>query len=199
MSALDNDNDVSNFFVKKEDLNSEYITYLHDFPPFCIWSIYQKVDKIYYARFNYCSISFCANYQPIAPNHMSLRFWTEQHNHRCPLILFSDNTYGSQSKRYNAFGICLITPVALFFDARASKNNMCFIYTSNKKLSAVEMLSAFVDDFVKLENGVVMYPVSHYEYVLVVAPLLLIPADNYRKSNLSMRKESSADHFCRKF
>ncbi|KAI8329379.1 hypothetical protein BD560DRAFT_441625 [Blakeslea trispora] len=60
------------------------------------------------------------------------------------------------------------------------------------------MLPALVDDLVELENGIVMYSVSHNEDVLVVAPLLLISGDNYRQSELSMLIGSSAGHFSRK-
>ncbi|KAI8374795.1 hypothetical protein BD560DRAFT_433797 [Blakeslea trispora] len=43
-----------------------------------------------------------------------------------------------------------------------------------------------------------MYSVSHNEDVLVVATLLLISGDNYRQSELSMHKGSSAGYFSRK-
>lgn len=55
-----------------------------------------------------------------------------------------------------------------------------------------------VDDLVMLENGVEMYSITHDEVVLVVVPLLLIQADNWRHSELAMHKGSSAGYFCRK-
>ncbi|CAO3657042.1 unnamed protein product [Mucor hiemalis] len=115
-----------------------------------------------------------------------------------PLTLFTDDTSGNLSKQYNLFDSYVMTPAAMSYDARSSKNNIYFICTSNKKLNAVDMLPPLVDDLRKLEAGVPMYSVAHDGTVLVVAPLLLIQADNYRHSKLSMHKGSSAGFFCRK-
>lgn len=115
-----------------------------------------------------------------------------------PMNFFTDDTSGNLSKQYNLFDSYLMTPAAMSYDAKSSKNNNFFICTSNKKLSAVDMLPAIVDDLVELEKGVEMYSISHKETVLVVAPLLLIQADNYRHSELSMHKGSAAGYFCRK-
>ncbi|KAI8360860.1 hypothetical protein EDC96DRAFT_226949 [Choanephora cucurbitarum] len=110
----------------------------------------------------------------------------------------TDDTSGNLSKQYNLFDSYLVTPAAMSFDARCSKNNTYFICTSNKKLSAVDMLPALVDDLEQLESGVVMYSSVHKEGVFAVAPLLLIMADNYRHSELSMHTGSVAKCFCRK-
>ncbi|KAI8328459.1 hypothetical protein BD560DRAFT_464511 [Blakeslea trispora] len=225
---------VSNFHTKKEDLNSEYITYLNGFPvkfigdnagltcvaidenewAFPLSSVYQKVDKVCDARLGYRSDLLDTAYWPIPNDHKTLPFWNDQHSALnfkrqkadgsfmkvmvAPIVLFSDDTSGNQSKQYNVFDSYLMTPAALSFDARSSKNNTYFICTSNKKLSAVNMLPALVDDLVELENGIVMYSVSHNEDVLVVAPLLLISGDNFCQSELSMHIESFAGHFIRK-
>ncbi|CAO3622172.1 unnamed protein product [Mucor hiemalis] len=115
-----------------------------------------------------------------------------------PLMLFSDDTSGNVSKQYNLFDSFLVIPAAMSYDARSSKNNCFFICTSNKKLSSMDMLPPIVDDLLTLENGVEMYSIVEKENVLVVAPLLLIQADNYRHSELSMHKGSTSTSFCRK-
>ncbi|CAO3655759.1 unnamed protein product [Mucor hiemalis] len=115
-----------------------------------------------------------------------------------PLTIFTDDTSGNLSKQYNLFDSYTMTPAAMSHDARASKNNSYFICTSNKKLSAVDMLPPLVEDLKRLESGIPMYSIAHKETVLVVAPLLFIQADNYRQSELSMHKGSSAGFFCKK-
>ncbi|KAI9327333.1 hypothetical protein BD770DRAFT_455737 [Pilaira anomala] len=115
-----------------------------------------------------------------------------------PLMLFTDDTSGNLSKQYNLFDSYLMIPAAMSYDARSSKNNCFFVCTSNKKLSAVNMLSPLVEDLKQLEKGVQMNSIVHKQTVLVVAPLLLIQADNYRHSELSMHKGSVAGCFCRK-
>ncbi|KAI8367985.1 hypothetical protein EDC96DRAFT_564490 [Choanephora cucurbitarum] len=198
MITLDNGNDVWVTDLVRyisDNAGSTFVAIDQDKWAFFISSIYQKVDKVYYACSSYCSTSFDANYQPIAPDHKALPFWTEQHS---ASKLKRQKADVNQSRQYNVFDSYLMTSAALSFDARSSKNNTYFICTSNKKLLAVDMPLALVDDLVELENGVVMYSVSHNEDVLVVASLLLIFADNYRQSELSMHKGSSAGHFSRK-
>ncbi|KAL0078267.1 hypothetical protein F4703DRAFT_1945569 [Phycomyces blakesleeanus] len=108
-----------------------------------------------------------------------------------PLILFTDDTSGNLSKQYNLFDSYLMTPAAMSYDARSSKNNSYFVCTSNKNLSAVDMLPPLVDDMKKLENGIPMYSIVHRQTVLVVAPLLVIQADNYQSAGLGTRKTSN--------
>ncbi|KAG1454565.1 hypothetical protein G6F56_007290 [Rhizopus delemar] len=115
-----------------------------------------------------------------------------------PLILFTDDTSGNLSKQYNLFDSYLMTPAAMSYDARSSKNNSYFVCATNKKLSSIDVLPPLVDDLLELEKGVMMYSIAHNQIVLVVAPLLLIQADNYRHSELSMHKGSAAGYFCRK-
>ena len=115
-----------------------------------------------------------------------------------PITLFTDDTSGNISKQYNLFDSYLMSPAAMSFESRGSKNNTFFICTANKNLSAVDMLPPLVDDLCALEEGIEMYSVIHDDYVLVVAPLLFIQADNYRHSELTMHKGSCALRYCRK-
>ncbi|CAO3698647.1 unnamed protein product [Rhizopus stolonifer] len=91
-----------------------------------------------------------------------------------------------------------MSPATMFFDSRGSKNNTLFIFTANKNLSAVDMLPPLVDDLCALEEGIEMYSVIHDDYVVVVAPLLFMQADNYRHSELTIHKGSCALRYCRK-
>lgn len=115
-----------------------------------------------------------------------------------PITIFTDDTSGNLTKQYCLFDSFVMTPAAMSFDARGSKNNIFFICTSSKDLNAVEMLPPLVDDLCRLETGIEMYSALHNDYVLVVAPLLFIQADNYRHAELSMHKGSGSNHCCRK-
>ncbi|KAI8638704.1 hypothetical protein BD408DRAFT_435792 [Parasitella parasitica] len=74
-----------------------------------------------------------------------------------PITLFSDDTSGNLSKQFNLFDNYTVTPAAMSFDSRGSRNNTYFLCTANKKLSAVDMLPAIVDDLQMLENGIEVY------------------------------------------
>lgn len=115
-----------------------------------------------------------------------------------PITIFTDDTSGNLSKQYNVFDSYVMTPAAMAFDARGSKNNTFFICSANKSLSAVDMLPALVEDLSRLENGIEMYSEEHGDYILVVAPLLMIQADNHRQSELVMHKGSGARCCCKK-
>ncbi|KAL0081014.1 hypothetical protein J3Q64DRAFT_1758499 [Phycomyces blakesleeanus] len=60
------------------------------------------------------------------------------------------------------------------------------------------MLPPIIDDLVRLEKGIEIYPEDHGEVVLIVAPLLLFMGDNPRQSQLAMHKGTSAKKFCQK-
>ncbi|KAI9006277.1 hypothetical protein CLU79DRAFT_892297 [Phycomyces nitens] len=73
-----------------------------------------------------------------------------------PLVLFTDDTSGNLSKQYNLFDSYLMTPAAMSYDARSSKNNSYFICTLNNKLSALDMIPLLVDDLKELEKAIKM-------------------------------------------
>lgn len=92
-----------------------------------------------------------------------------------PITLFSDDTSGNKSKQYNKYDSFLMVPAALSFEERNSRENYHFICTSNRALSAVDMLPPLVDDLCLLEKGIEMYSAQYDKYVLVVSPILLFP------------------------
>ncbi|KAI7862027.1 hypothetical protein BDF14DRAFT_1746438 [Spinellus fusiger] len=82
-----------------------------------------------------------------------------------PLNLFSDNTSGNTTKKWNKF------------EKQNKVKNLLFLCTSNK-LSAMEMLPELVKDLKALERGMEMFDVEFGESVFVVGVLHLIMADN---------------------
>ncbi|KAL0097348.1 hypothetical protein J3Q64DRAFT_1693761 [Phycomyces blakesleeanus] len=105
-----------------------------------------------------------------------------------PIILWSDDTSGNKSKQYNVFDSYLMYLAAMPLEVRSQQENTLFICTSDKNLKAVDMLGPIVNDFVKLEIGIEVFSYDHNEYILLVAPLLLLMADNPRHSQLAMHK-----------
>ncbi|KAG2191191.1 hypothetical protein INT47_005852 [Mucor saturninus] len=71
-----------------------------------------------------------------------------------PVIAFSDDTSGNRSKQYNKYDGFFMVPAAMSFEERSARQNHFFICTSNKNLSAVEMLPPIVDDLYLLEKGI---------------------------------------------
>ncbi|KAI7874436.1 uncharacterized protein EV154DRAFT_569723 [Mucor mucedo] len=114
-----------------------------------------------------------------------------------PIILWSDDTSGNKSKQYNVFDSYLMYLAAMPMEERNHRENTMFICTSDKNLKAVNMVSSLVDDLAKLEDGIEVYSYDHGEYILLVAPLLLLTADNPRHSELAMHKGTNARHPCR--
>ncbi|KAI8327355.1 hypothetical protein BD560DRAFT_466754 [Blakeslea trispora] len=151
---------VSNFFTKKEDLNFQYVTYFKGFPVMVYTmdtgSAYVAIDQNEHDSRG--SPLAHPDFLPISADHKALPYWIGDYHAMdvqrtiieggakkvvvAPLILFFDDTSGNLSKQYNLFNSYSMTPAALSFDARSSKNNAYFLCTPNKKLSAVEMLPA---------------------------------------------------------
>ncbi|KAL0082119.1 hypothetical protein F4703DRAFT_1954272 [Phycomyces blakesleeanus] len=106
-----------------------------------------------------------------------------------PLILWFDDTSGNKSKHYNISDSYLIYLAAMPLEMRSRQENTLFICTSDKNLIAIDMLDPIVNAFVKLEIGIEVFSYDHNEYILLVAPLLLLIADNPRHSQLAKHKD----------
>ncbi|KAI9335819.1 hypothetical protein BD770DRAFT_477350 [Pilaira anomala] len=115
-----------------------------------------------------------------------------------PVVLWSDDTSGNKSKQYNVFDSYLIYLGATPMERRTRRENAMFICTSDKNLQAVDMLGAIVEDLSKLKRVFEVYSHDHKEYILLVAPLLMLTADNPRHSQLAMHKGTSSKSPCRK-
>lgn len=113
-----------------------------------------------------------------------------------PLILFSDDTSGNRSKKWNKFDNWALMLAGLPKAENFKSENIHLIAASNL-VSAVDMSEAIVPDLEKLEKGVVMYNAQLEQDVLVVAPVLCLIADNARASELVNHIGGTANRYCR--
>lgn len=113
-----------------------------------------------------------------------------------PLALYSDDTSGNRSKKWNSFDVWALMLAGLPRKENAKLNNIHLICASNS-VKALDMAKAIVDDLLALEKGVVMFDSALQKEVLVVAPVLCFLADNARSSELVNHSGSSANKFCR--
>lgn len=113
-----------------------------------------------------------------------------------PTLLYSDDTSGSRSKKWNPFNVWAMMLAGLPKEENAKLANIHFITASNK-VSPLAMAKPVADDLLKLEKGVVMYDSLTHQDVVVVAPVLCILADNPRSADLTNHMGSTANKFCR--
>ena len=90
-----------------------------------------------------------------------------------------------------------MVPAALPLEKRNKRENT-IILCVHKHLSSTDMLTDIIEDFRKLEDGIMMYDTSCNEEVLVIAPLNFIIADNAWHSELACHKGARANFPCRK-
>ena len=135
-----------------------------------------------------------------------------------PLCLFSDDTSGNRyhlfqhlriiynvllleqqnrSKKWHKFDLWALLFAGLPRHENSKLENIHLICCSDK-VSALEMSQPISDELLQLElEGVEVYDSYLKQNVLVVAPLLLLMADNPRASELINHMGSSANYFCR--
>lgn len=146
--------------------------------------------------------------EPLANHHSQLLMKSEQvHNKAAaigakkvkiiPLALFSDDTSGNTTKKWNAYDSWIMTPAAMTLKERNMYENQFFLCTHHNP-NAMETGSLLVNDLKSLEDGVLMFDLYHEEEVLVYAPLLFVIADNVRHSELCCNKGLRATCPCRK-
>ena len=115
-----------------------------------------------------------------------------------PLMLFSDDTSGNKSKKWNKFDVWYLLLAGLPWKENTKIENI-HVLTCSNRVSAIEMAHPIVDDLLALENeGVVVYDALNQREVLVVAPVISGIADNPRASEMSNHLGNSANLFCRK-
>ncbi len=114
-----------------------------------------------------------------------------------PLVLFSDDVSGNQSKKWNKFDVWAMLLAGLPRSTNSQLENIHFICASNK-VDCLNMAEPVVEDLLVLENdGMLMYDSKFGEDILVVAPVLLALADNPRASDFVNHMGTSAKFFCR--
>ncbi len=105
-----------------------------------------------------------------------------------PLVLYTDDTSGNRSRKWNKFDLWCLKFAGLPWKVNSQLHNIHFLACSNQ-VSALEMAAHLVDDLLKLENGgVVTYDAYLQQEVL---------ADNPRASELCNHQGSSARLYCR--
>lgn len=110
-----------------------------------------------------------------------------------PINLFTDDTSGNSSKKWNKFDSCSLVPAALSLEGKNKRENFHLICVHNR-LTALEMLPSIVQDLKQLEEGIA----TSQSMVLVFAPLHLISADNPRHAEIFCIKARASMYPCRK-
>ena len=113
-----------------------------------------------------------------------------------PLLLYTDDTSGNRSKKWNKFDVWCFMLAGLPRKENAKLHNIHFITCSNR-VDVLHMADPVVHDLLKLEEGVVAYDGWMQKEVLLVAPVLAILADNSRHSELLNHSGGSAKKPCR--
>jgi hypothetical protein len=113
-----------------------------------------------------------------------------------PLLLYTDDTSGNQSKKWNSFDVWALLLAGLPRALNAQLHNIHFLCASNR-CKAIEMTEPIVADLLKLEEGVVVFDALLKQEVLVVAPVMAILADNPRASEITNHIGNSGNKFCR--
>ena len=90
-----------------------------------------------------------------------------------PIILFSDDTSGNMSIKWNKCDSWCMTLAGLPLCMVDKPHHLHSISCSNN-VSALDMSAPLIKDLFKLENGVYMYDASKEEQVLVFAPVMSI-------------------------
>eukprot|EP00731_Ephydatia_muelleri_P021815 Em0014g406a len=114
-----------------------------------------------------------------------------------PLILFTDDTSGNRSKKWNKFESWYLLLAGLGRHANAKPSNIHFLTTSNK-VSPLDQSVPIVEELLLLESeGIEAYDAFSDCQVLVVAPLICVICDNPRAKELCNQLASSTRKYCR--
>jgi hypothetical protein len=110
--------------------------------------------------------------------------------------LYSDDTSGNRSKKWNKFDVVCISLACLPKKESQSLKNIHFIACTNN-LSVLEISKPVVDDFLLLEKGVEMFDAYINSNVLVIAPIICMACDNVRAAEMVSHLGSKTLKLCR--
>ena len=113
-----------------------------------------------------------------------------------PIVLFSDDTSGNRSKKWNKFDSWCMSMAGLPIKIARQFCNIHLLACSNK-VTALEMTSALVKELLVLEQGIIVYDALLKCKILVMAPVICILADNARASEIVNHMGATATKFCR--
>ena len=115
----------------------------------------------------------------------------------CPIMLYTDDTSGNKSKKWNKFDCWCLSVANLPLNLARQFSNIHFICCSNS-CTALDMAGPIVSELLKLEEGITVYD-SHLNCnIKVIAPVICFLADNARASELTNHMGAKALKFCRK-
>ena len=113
-----------------------------------------------------------------------------------PIILYSDDTSGNVSKKWNKFDCWLLSMGGLPSHEARKFQNIHFVACSNK-LSALKMADNLVDNLMSLESGITVYDAWMKQKVIAICPVLCILCDNVRAAELVNHLGSRTNLLCR--
>ena len=114
-----------------------------------------------------------------------------------PLVLYTDDTSGNRSKKWNLFNSWNVLLAGLPRRLNSQMSNIHFLSCSDT-VSVLDMAEPIADELMHLENEDVVVYDAHLDCdVLVVAPLLCIISDNPRSSEVVNHLRGAASKFCR--
>ena len=114
-----------------------------------------------------------------------------------PLILYSDDTKGNQSRKWNKFDLWAMLFAGLPNRENHHLENIHFLCASNK-VTPLEMAEPISKELIKLEEErIVNYDAYLGEEIIVVAPFICLISDNPRASELINHLGATARLYCR--
>ena len=114
-----------------------------------------------------------------------------------PILLYTDDTSGNRSKKYNKFDVWCLTMAGLPLHEARQFGNINFLTCSNR-VSAMGMAEALAKELLKLEEGIVVYDCVLQCDVVVLCPVMAVLCDNARASELVNHLGARTYRFCRK-
>ena len=114
-----------------------------------------------------------------------------------PVILYSDDTSGNKSKKWNKFDLWAMMLAGLPRVLNRQLEHIYFIACSNQ-VSAMDMAGAIAQDLQRFEaDGIITFDAHLRKKVLVVTPVFCALCDNPRASELLSHSGSGTRKFCR--
>ena len=113
-----------------------------------------------------------------------------------PLVLFSDDTSGNRSRKWNKFDYWSLSLAGLPQSESRKLTNIHFLSCSNR-VCTLDMAGPIVEQLKALEEGIDAYDAELKTTVLLLAPVIIFPADNPRQSEICNHMGTKAKKFCR--
>lgn len=115
-----------------------------------------------------------------------------------PYTVYSDDTSGNKTKKWNKFDVCCIILAGLSRKENAQLYNIHFVCCSNKA-NMLEMSKPVASEMMLLEDkGIIAYDAFLEKDVLLLPRPLCFISDNPRAAEISSHLGSSAKKYCRK-